>query len=101
MSQAREESSSLSKQERFEVRMPASEKEYFRKAANIQGISLADFVRAACRERVERILQEQDIIKLSRRDRERFVNSLLNPPEPNAALLAAAKRYRKSELFRG
>ncbi len=101
MRQAGEESLPLSKHERFEVRVPAAEKEYFRKAAKLQGISLADFMRAACREAAQRVLQEQEVIKLSRRDRERFVTALLNPPEPNAALLAAAKRYKKSGLFRG
>ncbi len=89
------------KNERFEARIPASEKEYFQKAAKLQGVSLADFVRAACQERAERIFQEQEIIKLSQRDRERFIEALLNPPAPNAALVLAAKRYRKSGLSRG
>mgnify|MGYP000461670817 CR=1 FL=1 len=89
------------KNERFEARIPANEKEYFQRAAKLQGVSLADFVRAACNERAARIFQEQDIIKLSRRDRERFIEALLDPPQPNAALVTAAKRYRKSGLFRG
>lgn len=101
MNYARKQPSTNRKTERFETRIPAHEKEYFRRAANLQGVSLADFMRVACQEKAERVFQQQELIELSRRDRERFVKALLNPPEPNEALLAAAKLYRESGLFRG
>lgn len=34
-------------------------------------------------------------LDLTARDREAFFNSVLNPPAPNARMLAAARRYRE------
>lgn len=38
---------------------------------------------------------EESVTPLSDRDRDRFLEVLMNPPAPNAALRRAARRYRK------
>jgi len=40
-------------------------------------------------------LEQHDVIRLTIEDRQKFVDVLLNPPAPNAALKRAAIRYRK------
>lgn len=50
-------------------------------------------VQSAIRE-AERIVRQEQVIRLSLRDTQAFWQALENPPKPNAALLAAAKRYR-------
>lgn len=42
-----------------------------------------------------RIVQEQEAIILSERDRKVFVEAFLNPPEPNDAVKAAVQRYKQ------
>lgn len=40
-------------------------------------------------------IQEYEIMTLSRRDQEVFVEALLNPPAPSAKLRAAAQSYKQ------
>ncbi len=86
------------KVERLEARISAQEKAIFAKAAAIQGRTLTEFVVSSLHEASSRVIQSHEIIRLAEQDREAFVQALLNPPEPNSNLKAAAKRYlqRKS-----
>ena len=43
----------------------------------------------------DKIAQENEPMLLSLRDRESFAAAILNPPEPNEQLRAAANRYRE------
>jgi hypothetical protein len=43
-----------------------------------------------------RFPEEEMPIELSRRDAEKFLAGLENPPKPNAALRRAARRFKKS-----
>jgi uncharacterized protein (DUF1778 family) len=40
-------------------------------------------------------VQENNVMRLSNYDCERFANVLINPPAPNKHLLEAAKRYKE------
>lgn len=43
----------------------------------------------------EVVFREETVLKLSDRDRDRFLELLDRPPRPNAALRRAAAKYRK------
>ena len=83
------------KSERLEARINKEQKELLQRAAALLGRSVTDFVVASACEAAVRTLQEYEMIHLSDRDREVFVEALLNPPEPNQKLREAADRYNE------
>ena len=93
VSQVKKQGAAFYKVERLEARVSKREKDLFAKAAAIQGRSLTEFVISSLHDTAMRIIESHKVIKLTERDSEVFVNALLNPPEPNKNLKAAAKRY--------
>ena len=81
---------------RLEARLPHDVMARLKRAAEIQGRTLTDFVVAAD-EAACRAIQETDIIRLSIEGQRQIAAAILNPPAPTPALKKAAKRYR--ELF--
>jgi len=65
-----------------------------RRAAEIQGRSVSDFVVAAAQEATQKTVSEVEVIRLSRAAQERFVKLLMKPPAPVAALKKAFARHR-------
>lgn len=63
-----------------------------RRAAEIQGRSIGDFVTTAAQEAARKTVAEVEVIRLSREAQEQFVSLLLDPPPPSAALRRALKR---------
>lgn len=80
---------------RLEARLTQEQKELLLEAAQMSGFSLTEFVVASALEAAKRMIQEQAVLKLSKQDREVFVNALLNPPEPGEKLRDSAKRYKQ------
>jgi uncharacterized protein (DUF1778 family) len=68
-----------------------------KRAAEIEGRTLTDFVVSAAREAACRTIEQTEIIRLSVEDQRQIAEALLNPPEPTAALKRAFQRRR--ELF--
>jgi uncharacterized protein (DUF1778 family) len=87
--------SSKVKPERLEARISKEQKELFQRAADIQGRTLTDFVISSLQEAAKRAIQEHEMMILSVRDREVFVEALLNPPNPGDKLRTAAQRYKQ------
>ena len=82
---------------RLEARLPQAVLARLKRAAEIQGRTLTDFVVAAADEAACRAIEQTDIIRLSLEDQRRIAEAILRPPAPTAALKKAARRYR--ELF--
>jgi uncharacterized protein (DUF1778 family) len=82
---------------RLEARLPPDVMARLKRAAEIQGRTLTDFVVAAADEAARRAIEQTEIIRLSVEDQRQIAASILNPPAPAPALRRAAKRYR--ELF--
>jgi len=82
---------------RLEARLPIEVLERLKRAAEIQGRSLTDFVVAAADEAACRAIEQTEIIRLSREDQLQIAEAIINPPEPGPALRKAVRRYR--ELF--
>ena len=84
---------------RIEARIAPDALAVVRRAAEIQGRSVSDFVVAAAQEAASRTIAETEIIRLSVEDQRRIAEAILNPPEPTPAMRRAFKRHRK--LFGG
>lgn len=78
---------------RIEARIAPDALAVVKRAAELQGRSVSDFVVAAAWTAAERTIEETQIIRLSVDDQLRFANAILNPPQPNAAMKRAAKAY--------
>jgi uncharacterized protein (DUF1778 family) len=79
---------------RIEARIAPEALAIVRRAAELQGRSISDFVVAAAQEAAQRTVANLEVIRLSREAQEQFVSLLLDPPPPPAALLRALERHR-------
>lgn len=79
---------------RVEARLTADALAVVRRAAELQGCSVSDFMVAAAQAAAHRTIEETQIIRLSVEDQKAFTAAVLNPPAPNAALVRAAEAYR-------
>ena len=80
---------------RIEARIAPDALAIVKRAAEIQGRSVSDFVVAAAREAAHRTIEETDIIRLSVEDQRAFADAILNPPPLAPAMERAIERYRK------
>lgn len=79
---------------RIEARIAPDALAIVKRAAEIQGRSVSDFVVAAAQEAAARAIEETQIIRLSVADQRAFAEAILNPPPPSASLARAAEAYR-------
>ena len=86
----------ISRAARFEARVTEAQKALFQRAAALGGYrTLTEFVINSAQEKAEAIVRDSEILRLSRKDREIFIDALLHPPAPNKKLRQAAARYKK------
>ncbi len=79
---------------RIEARITPAALAVVRRAAELQGRSISDFVVAAAQDAAERMIETTQIIRLSVEDQRAFAEAVLTPPPPNEALKRAAVAYR-------
>ena len=79
---------------RLEARITRQGLAVVRRAAEIQGRSVSDFVVAAAQEAAQKAVAEIEVIRLSRAAQEKFAELLIRPPAPAGALKKAFKRHR-------
>jgi uncharacterized protein (DUF1778 family) len=79
--------------ERLEARVTADQKDLFRQAAELRGVTLTDFVVNSAYEAALKTIAAERVLEMSRRDQHVFVEALLRPTAPNKRLRAAARRY--------
>jgi uncharacterized protein (DUF1778 family) len=92
---ANQDTSKITRDARLEARVSAAQKSLLQKAAALCGRTLSEFVVASAQDAARRVIAEHESIRLSREEQLVFVQTLLNPPEPNARLKRAAKAYCK------
>jgi uncharacterized protein (DUF1778 family) len=78
---------------RLEARIAPDALAVVKRAAELQGRSVSDFVVEAVRKEAHRTIAETEIIRLSVEDQRRFAEALINPPAPNEALRRAMKLH--------
>ena len=84
-----------SRTSRLKARVAPDTLAIVRRAAEIQGQSVSEFVVTAAREAADRIIEETQIIRLPPADQREFLQAVLNPPPPGPSLRRAALAYRK------
>jgi uncharacterized protein (DUF1778 family) len=80
---------------RIEARIAPEALAVVKRAAELQGRSVSDFVVAAAQEAAHRTLEEATLIRLSVEDQRRFVDLLLAPPPPSPALERAREAHAR------
>lgn len=80
---------------RVEARLSPEALAIVKRAAEIQGRSLSDFVVSAAQEAAQRTIEEAQILRLSVEDQQTLAAAILNPPEPNDALRRAAAAHQR------
>lgn len=85
----------MSKQARLEARVSLDVHALLKRAAEIEGRSLSDFVVTAARQAAEKTVVQADVIELSYQDQLRFAQVLIDPPPLAPAMERAVERYKR------
>ncbi|MER8863600.1 DUF1778 domain-containing protein [Mesorhizobium sp. M0751] len=80
---------------RLEARISPDILDVVKRAAEIQGRSVSDFVVAAAQEAAQRTIESTTIMRISVKDQRAMMEAILNPPEPNEALRKAADAHKR------
>jgi uncharacterized protein (DUF1778 family) len=80
---------------RLEARITPDALAVVRRAAELQGRTVSEFVVAAAQEAANRTIEETQIIRLSVEDQRAFADAILNPPPPSPALLRVAEAHKR------
>lgn len=82
---------------RLEARLPEEVHALLKRAAELQGRSLTDFVVASAHEAAVRAIESDTVVRLSTADQTRFTEAVFtdaaDPPAVKAALKRAKKRH--------
>ncbi len=80
---------------RVEARIAPDALAVVRRAAELQGRSLSDFLVAAALKDAQRTIEDAQLIRLSVEDQQRFVDLLLEPPPLAPAMKRALKARQR------
>lgn len=85
------------KQDRIGVRVPHDVYETLCRATEMTGATANQFLVQSALKEAQTVIEREHSLSLSRRDCERLLDLLENPPKPNARLKAAVKHYQKAK----
>lgn len=80
---------------RLEARISTELHATLKRAAEIQGRTMTDFVISAVQEAAQRAIEQSGVVRLSLSDQERFASALLSPPKATPVLKRAFARRKK------
>jgi len=80
---------------RVEVRKSTDDLAVVKRAAEIQGRSVSEFIVDAAQQLAHKTIEETTVMRLSVEDQRLIMESILNPPEPTEALRRAFEAHRK------
>jgi len=79
---------------RISARVSPETRDLVHEAADMIGVTVADFLAVAAVEEAHRVIERERTVTVSGKYADAFFAALENPPEPNAALLKAVKETR-------
>lgn len=85
------------KQDRIGARVPHNIYETLRRAAELSGSTVNQFLVQSALKEAQAVIEREQIIRMSARDWDWMLNLLENPPPPNAKLQAAMNRYQQAK----
>lgn len=80
---------------RLEARISPDLHAFVKRAAEIQGRTMTDFVIHALQWAASQAIEQADQVRLAVADQEAFANALLSPAKPNAALKRAVAKAER------
>lgn len=80
---------------RLEARLSPDSLAVLKRAAEIQGRSLSDFVVSAAQEAAHKAIAETQIVRIALVDQQALSAALADPPEPVDALRRASQAHRR------
>lgn len=80
---------------RLEARIAPDALAVVKRAAELEGRSVSDFVVSAAQEAARKTIEEASVIRLSTEDQRRFVDLLINPPPLSPALERAREAHAR------
>ena len=80
---------------RIEARVSPDVLAAIKRAAEIQGRSVSEFIVTAAEDTARRIVEETEVIRLSAEDQRLLAEAIFNPPPPTPALIRAIQHYRR------
>jgi uncharacterized protein (DUF1778 family) len=80
---------------RLEARISNDLHALLKRAAELQGRTMTDFIVSAVQEAAVAAIEQSEIIRLNQENQTRFVNALMDPAKPNVALKKAFDRRQK------
>ncbi len=80
---------------RIEARIAPELKAMFQTAADIENITLSEFLTKSAREAAQDIISNHNVLKLNAKDSKAFADAILNPKDPNEALKNAMRRHKQ------
>jgi uncharacterized protein (DUF1778 family) len=80
---------------RLEARISTDLHAMLKRASELQGRTMTDFVVAAVQDAAQNAITQAEVIRLSLADQECFAQAILSPPKANPALKRAFTRRRK------
>ena len=82
-------------QDRIAARVPREVYQTLRRAAELSGATVNQFLVQAALKEAQAVIEREDVIRLSPRDWNWLLPLLDEPPTPNARLRAAQERHRQ------
>lgn len=82
------------KQDRIGARVPHEVYEVLCRAAELTGATVNQFLVQSALKEAHAVIEREEVIRLSSRDWNWLLDLMENPPEANAKLKAALKRYQ-------
>ncbi len=80
---------------RLEARISNDLHSMLKRAAELQGRTMTDFVVSAVQDAAQRAINQAEVVRLTLKDQEAFAQALLSPSKPTPALKRAFARHRK------
>ena len=84
------------KPERLEARVTREQKHLIQRAAELEGRSITDFLVASAQSAAQQVIQEHEVLRLTAKEREVFVQALMYPAPPTGKLRRAVRRYQET-----
>ena len=84
---------------RLEARITPELHGLLKRAAELQGRTMTDFVVSAVQDAAMRVVEQAEVVRLSLVDQQAFADALLGPPKANAALKKAVTRRKQLLQF--
>ena len=86
---------SLANTARLEARLPADVYARLKRAAEIEGRSLTDYVVNVTNAAARKTIEDAELLRLSAEDQRQFADAMINPKPLAPAMERAIKRHRR------